>query len=103
MRVDRNGNPLIADRPSTEGAKQTPSRKDLREKLAALVDAKEDMLVVDVLETHYGTPDLKGTARVYKDAKELKKTELSYIVKRNFPEKKAEAEAIPAPPAPTKK
>lgn len=77
-----------------KGAGSTPSRKELRQKIAALVNADEKTMVVDVLDTSYGSADIKGVARIYKDRKDLDGLELSYVIARNFPEeKKAAAQA----------
>ena len=83
----------------------TPSRKELREKIAALLGANEKHLVVDVYDTTFGTSEVKGTARVYKDENNMKKSELEYVVSRNFgkPEKPKAAEAETAPAAPPAK
>ncbi len=66
----------------------TPSRKELREKIGAIVNADPKNLVVDIIKNPFGYKEIKGKAKVYKNEKELEKTELPYIVKRNFPEKK---------------
>ena|SRR3989344_5822112 len=78
--------------------KSTPSRKEIREKVAALLNADEKNLIVDVFGTSYGTSEIKGVARVYKNERDLKRTELEYIVHRNFgkPEKPKPAAEAPA-------
>ena len=75
-------------------AQATPSRKEIREKMAALTGSDEKHLVIDVLDTGFGTTSLKGKARVYKTPEDLKKGELRYVVYRNFgkPEKPKAAE-----------
>ena len=79
-------------------AGKTPSRKELREKIAALVGADEKKLVVDRLVTSYGSTGVSGTVRVYKDEKDLRELEIKPIVERNFgkPEKPKPAEAAAA-------
>jgi len=86
---------------SVKESSATPSRKELREKIAALTGAGEKNIVVGVLETRYGSTALQGIARIYKSEKELKKTELEYITARNFgkAEVKKEAEAAGNPEA----
>jgi small subunit ribosomal protein S24e len=71
-----------------KGAGATPSRKELREKIAALLNADEKTIIVDVLKTSYGSTELKGIARIYKNKKDLERLELSYVIARNFPEEK---------------
>ena len=79
---------------------KTPSRKELREKIAALAGVDEKNLVVDALSTSYGTTEVSGVARVYKNEKELRRLETKPIIERNFgkPEKPKpdEGEASPA-------
>ncbi|MEM4256831.1 MAG: 30S ribosomal protein S24e [Candidatus Diapherotrites archaeon] len=66
----------------------TSSRKQIREKLSAIVNADPKLLVVDILKTTFGSNEIKGLAKIYKNEKDLKKIELSYLIKRNFPEEK---------------
>jgi small subunit ribosomal protein S24e len=79
-----------------KGASATPSRKELRQKIAALTNADEKTMIIDTLKTSYGSTELKGTARIYKNRKDLERLELSYVIARNFPEeKKTAATAAP--------
>ncbi len=82
----------------------TPSRKDVRQQVAALANADEELMVVDVFETSYGTTEFSGKARVYKNQETLRKTELKQMIGRNFGagEKKKQEEA-PAPKEEEKK
>ncbi|HIH10513.1 MAG TPA: 30S ribosomal protein S24e [Candidatus Diapherotrites archaeon] len=83
----------------------TPSRKELRQKLAALINADEKNMVVDVFATKYGTSEFGGVCRVYKNDKDLKRTELEYVVHRNFgrPQKPKAAEGQEEPKPAAKK
>jgi len=83
---------------SVKEAQATPPREAIRKQIAALTNSKEEMVVVGVLDTSYGTTDLKGQARVYKNKKSMEKTELKYVVTRNFgKEKPVEAKKEDAP------
>lgn len=62
----------------------TPSRKSLREKIASQTNSDEKLMVVDKLETRFGSKDAKGTIRVYKDKMQMKKMEVKPILTRNF-------------------
>jgi len=94
---EKKENPLIGRQEisfSVTETKATPSRKELREAIAAQTNSKEKNIIVDVLDTRFGTTDFKGEARVYENEEQLKKIELKPIVVRNFgktEEKKAEA------------
>ncbi len=90
---------------TVKDAQATPSRKELREKIAALAGADEKTLVIDVLKTSYGTTQVLGVARVYKTEKDLRATELRQIVERNLgrPEKAKPLETAAPEPKPEKK
>ena len=62
----------------------TPSRAEIRKKIAASLNADEKRLIVDTLETQFGSREISGTARVYSSAEDLKKTELPFLITRNF-------------------
>jgi small subunit ribosomal protein S24e len=72
-----------------EGA--TPSRKSIQEKLAALLNKNENLMVLDSLKTSFGKMEVTGVARVYDSEETLQKTEHEYLLKRGQP--KAESEA----------
>ncbi|MCR4334917.1 MAG: 30S ribosomal protein S24e [archaeon] len=90
MRVqieNRNENPLLNREEVNFTVKETqitPSRQELRKQVAAQTNADEKLLVVDVFNTSYGTAEMKGVARIYKNEAQMKKTELKYILVRNF-------------------
>ncbi|MBQ3684453.1 MAG: 30S ribosomal protein S24e [Methanomicrobium sp.] len=63
-----------------EGA--TPSRQDVLGKLCALRNIETEKCVVDSFRCEFGKQEIKGTARIYGSADELKATELEYVVKR---------------------
>ncbi len=83
----------------------TPSKKDVRSKLAALLTADEKLLIVDAYASSVGTGVSCGSARLYSDEKMLARAETKPTVKKNLEnktkkEKKAAggAEAAPAKP-----
>lgn len=85
--VSKKENPLLSRLDVEFEAKEvtaTPSRRELRQQLAALTSADEKLLIVDVLGQEYGTQEVKGTARVYKTEKDLKRTETKKLIARNF-------------------
>ncbi|HLC92833.1 MAG TPA: 30S ribosomal protein S24e [archaeon] len=99
--TDKRENSILQRQEITFTVKEagtTPSRKELREKIAALLGADEKSLVVDVLKTGYGTTQVSGKARVYKSEKELRRLETKPMVERNLgrPEKKKAEEEMPA-------
>ncbi|MCQ1535253.1 30S ribosomal protein S24e [Methanosarcina sp. KYL-1] len=72
----------------------TPSRSDVRNKLAALLNAPLELLVVQRVVTEYGMQEAKGYAKLYSDAQRMKQIENEYVLKRNpAPGEEAEEEA----------
>ncbi len=66
----------------------TPTRAEIREKLAALLNVKDkESLVVTKILSEFGISATKIYARVYDSASEAEKMEPSHIIKRNRPEK----------------
>lgn len=61
----------------------TPSRNDVKNKLAALLNAPLELLVVQRIKTEYGMQEAKGYAKLYEDTDRMKEVELAYVLKRN--------------------
>jgi len=68
----------------------TPSRADVRAKIAAQFNADLERVVVRSLRTLYGAGITLGRARIYDDVSDVEKIENKYVLKRHEP-KKAEA------------
>ena len=69
----------------------TPSRKQVSAKLAALMNAKESLMVVDHVTTRFGKSEVVGAARLYTSEEQLARTEREYLPKRGIPKAKEEA------------
>ncbi len=85
--ISKEENPLYSRTEIEFEAKDTPntpSRKELREQISALVDADGKSMVVDVLRQSYGTSEIRGSARVYKDEKAMRRAEVAKVIIRNF-------------------
>ena len=61
----------------------TPSRSDVKNKLAAMLNAPLELLVVQRIKTEYGMQEAKGYAKLYEDAARMKEVELEHVLKRN--------------------
>jgi small subunit ribosomal protein S24e len=88
--------------------KGTPSRVELRNKLAEMLKTKPELIYVKRVETKSGTMLATGLANAYDSIEQAKRVEPKYIIARNTPaaekkEEKAEAEAPAPPPATTQK
>lgn len=88
-------------------AKTTPSRKELREQIAAICNADSELVIVDDIKHSFGTDYVSGKSRIYESKEDLSRIELAYKVKRHAKKKKEDAKpeekAKEAEPAEDKK
>ena len=92
--IERKRNPLLHReeiRFSLEGAKESPSRKDVRARIAAQVGAEESLVFVDRMRPSFGSPRVEGSAKRYDTQEDLARTESVYMKRRH-----GEGEASPA-------
>ncbi|MBZ3935130.1 SSU ribosomal protein S24E [Methanimicrococcus blatticola] len=61
----------------------TPSRADVRKKLAALLNTNVDLLIVQKMESEYGHQLVKGYAKLYDSEDRMKQVEPEHVLKRN--------------------
>lgn len=85
IREDKN-NPLLNRREldfvvKYEGS--TPSRSDVRNKLAAMLNAPLKLLVIQRMTPIFGMQETKGYAKLYEEESYMKKIELEHVLKRN--------------------
>jgi len=83
----------------------TPKREELRDLVAVAVKAEKDRVIVDRLETSYGTGVTKGYVKVYPTKQRAIDIEERPILVRNklaAPKPKAEKKAAPPPPSKAK-
>lgn len=78
--------------------KGTPSRIDVKNKLAAMANSKPELIVIEHLDTAFGKMELTGTASIYETEERLKHLAQQHLMARGLPVPK-EGEA-PAPAAP---
>ena len=72
--------------------KSTPTRKEIRSKLAAQLGAKEELLIVDEIEHEFGSTVVTGFAKLYDSPEALKQLEAEHMVRKQTGEKKAKVE-----------
>ena len=75
----------------------TPSRADVRKKLAALLNKNLDLVLVQKMESEYGHQLVKGHAKVYQSADRMKQIEKEYVLKRNTMPEEPVAEGAEEP------
>ena len=86
-------------------AKQTPTRKEIRTKLAGMLGVEEGLVIIDEIEHEFGSSRVVGFAKKYDSVEEMKKTEPTYMRKKHgekAEEKKGEEAKEEKPPAPAK-
>ncbi len=80
--------------------KGTPSRIEVKNKLAAIANSKPELIVIEQLNTAFGKQEIMGTASIYENEERLKQIAQKHLVARGAPkpteEKAAEAPAAPA-------
>ena len=69
----------------------TPSRKSIVDRLAATMNSKEGLVMVDSLKTDFGKRETIGYAKIYETAERAKEVERTHIVERNTFTKAEEA------------
>jgi small subunit ribosomal protein S24e len=80
----------------------TPKREDVRDRISAALKAPKERVIVDAMDSEFGTTVTLGYAKVYKTKEAAIKFEREEILVRNkLKEKKVKAEKKPAgaPPA----
>lgn len=85
--LDRNEVTFYCD---YEG-ESTPKIIDVKSKLAALLNVKKELLVVDSLQPHFGEPKALGYAKVYGSTESLESIETASVIEKNTEEAQEEA------------
>lgn len=70
----------------------TPPRREVRKALANTIKAKSDFVIIKRLKTKTGTRTAVGFANVYVSSDQARLVEPDYIIARNIPREKTEAE-----------
>jgi small subunit ribosomal protein S24e len=69
---------------------KTPSRAEIREKVAGIMNAEQNRLVIDYVKNEFGKREAKVYAKIYDSVEAMKAIEEKHILERNFPELKTE-------------
>ncbi len=62
---------------------KTPTREDVRNLLAANLNADKNRVILDNMHTTFGEPRTRGFAKIYESVEHALKTEPEYILLRN--------------------
>ncbi|MBN2065477.1 MAG: 30S ribosomal protein S24e [Candidatus Thermoplasmatota archaeon] len=90
----------------THENQKTPNRDVVRTELADNLNAKKENIIIERLDSGFGSRQTKGYAKIYSSRKDAEEMEYKYIIKRNAvkgkqkksdEEGKEEAESAPEP------
>ncbi len=101
-------NPLLQRREISVAVKNktTATRIELKNKLAALLNSKPELIVVEHLDTIYGKQEMVGTVSLYQTEERLKQIAHQHLIARDAPkvvEGQEQAPAAAAEPKPEDK
>ena len=106
--LEEKKNPLLQRREvkfSVSHNLGTPSRDEIKAKIAAYLNSKPELVIVERMNPEFGKRETRGYAKIYETEEYMKKTETAHIIQRNAKKepKKAEGESGAAAPAAPKK
>jgi SSU ribosomal protein S24E len=74
----------------------TPSRNDVKGKLAAMLTVPLELVIVQKMDNEFGRQELKGYVKIYEDEARMKQVEEAYVLERNKLPEPEVAEEEPA-------
>src|SRR5512138_793249 len=91
--LEEKNNPLLQRREIQFSVTQnlgTPSRQEIKNKLAAYLNSKPELVIIERMKQEFGKRETKGYAKIYETPERLKSVETEHIIQRNEkkPEKK---------------
>jgi len=104
--VDKKENQLL-DRTevtfkASHAKEGTPQREAVREKLASILKATKERVIVDSMDSAFGRMETLGYAKVYKSKEAAMKYEREHVLVRNKLKEKVKVEKKAAAPPPQK-
>ena len=67
----------------THAKAASPKRKQVREQIAAALDCKQSLVVIDNMAADFGRPETVGYAKHYRKKETMQSIEAPHILKRN--------------------
>jgi small subunit ribosomal protein S24e len=93
--LEEKKNPLLQRREvkfSVSHNLGTPSRDDIKAKIAAYLNSKPELVIIERMRSEFGKRETRGYAKIYETAERLKRVETEHIVQRNEQKKEAKKE-----------
>jgi len=84
--IEEKNNPLLNRREvvfKVDHESATPSRKSIVDRIAATMNSKEGLVVIDNLKTEFGKRETIGYAKIYETEERAKQVERPHITERN--------------------
>ena len=84
--IEERENPILKRREVTfkvEHDGPTPSRMSIIDKIAATMDSKPGLVIVDSMKSEFGKRETIGYAKIYETEERAKEVERLYVIKRN--------------------
>lgn len=84
--IEEKNNPLLNRREvvfKVDHESATPTRKSIVDRIAATMNSKEGLVIVDNLKTEFGKRETIGYAKIYETEERAKQVERPHITERN--------------------
>jgi small subunit ribosomal protein S24e len=84
--IEEKNNPLLNRREvvfRVDHESATPSRKSIVDRIAATMNSKEGLVIIDNLKTEFGKRETIGYAKIYETEERAKQVERPHITERN--------------------
>lgn len=84
--IEEKNNPLLSRREvvfKVDHESATPSRKSIVDRIAATMNSKEGLVIIDNLKTEFGKRETIGYAKIYETEERAKQVERPHITERN--------------------
>jgi len=100
--LEEKNNPLLQRREiqfSVSHNLGTPSRDEIKGKIAAYLNSKPELVIIERMRSEFGKRETKGYAKIYETADRMKSVETEHIIQRNAKKEAKKAEGDEAKPA----
>lgn len=84
--LEEKNNPLLQRREIQFNVSHnlgTPSREEIKGKLAAYLNSKPELVIIERMKSDFGRRETKGYAKIYESVDRLKNVETEHIIQRN--------------------
>lgn len=84
--LEEKNNPLLQRREirfSVSHDLGTPSRDEIKSKIAAYLNSKPELVIIERMRSEFGKRETRGYAKIYETVERMKNVETEHIVQRN--------------------